>query len=256
MLKLFLVMVGCCAAQGELMSNVSSRIEWVFFDVGSTLTDEGPFEKYMLEYVFKTMRDIKLDLNRRVFNETLREVVETRKLGGGGYRSLIKELVLSFTNDINQVQKVVEAYKTHVSKKYVEMQVLYPETKSVLKQLAGRYCLGVIANQPKETTKLIKKLGLTQYLKVAALSEQVGFSKPDPRIFLHALETAKCKPEKAMMVGDRLDNDIAPAKHLGMLTVRVKRGMMVYQKPLNKMEVPDYEIYSLEELVSILKSPL
>jgi len=236
------------------MSNRSSRIEWFFFDIGSTLTDEGPFEKFMLEYVFKTMRDMKLDLNRQVFDETLREVVETRKLGGGGYRSLIKELVLFFTDDMNQVKKIVEAYDTYVSKKYVEMQVLYPEIRGVLKQLAGKYGLGVIANQPKETTKLLENLGLTRFLKVVVLSEEVGFSKPDPRIFLYTLEVARCKPEKAMMVGDRLDNDIAPAKHLGMLTVRVKRGMMIYQKPLGETEVPDYEIYSLKDLIGILEN--
>jgi HAD superfamily hydrolase (TIGR01549 family) len=236
------------------MNNISSRIEWVFFDVGSTLTDEGPFEKYMLTHVFKTMQDMKLDLTRQVFNEKLREIVKTRKLGGGGYRSLIKELVLSFIDNTDQVQKIVEDYDAHVSKKYVEMQVLYPETESVLKQLSGRYSLGVVANQPREATQLIKNLGLAQYLKVAALSEQVGFSKPDRRIFLNALEAARCKPEKAMMAGDRLDNDVAPAKHLGMLTVRVKRGMMVSQKPLSKTEMPDYEVCSLEDLISILES--
>jgi len=89
---------------------------------------------------------------------------------------------------------------------------------------------------------------------VIVLSDEVGFSKPDTRIFFHALKVAGCEPEKAVMVGDRLDNDIGPAKSIGMTTVWVRRGLMTYQKPSTEMEKADYEIHTLEGLLTILKS--
>lgn len=39
--------------------------------------------------------------------------------------------------------------------------------------------------------------------------------KPDPKLFTIACAQAGCAPEDAVMIGDRLDNDIAPAKAIG-----------------------------------------
>lgn len=56
-----------------------------------------------------------------------------------------------------------------------------------------------------------------------------------------------------MMVGDRGDNDVAPAKKLGMKTVCVKQGIHKLNTPKNEFEVPDYTVDTIEELLNILK---
>lgn len=55
-----------------------------------------------------------------------------------------------------------------------------------------------------------------------------------------------------MMIGDCLDNDIYPAKSLGMKTVWIKQGFGGIQKAVNGDYEPDYEINSLSELLNIL----
>lgn len=75
--------------------------------------------------------------------------------------------------------------------------------------------------------------------------------KPDIRIFEYALDKANCIPQDACMIGDRLDNDILPAKSLGMKTVWIKQGFGALQKPFSKSEEPDYTISSLSELLKI-----
>ena len=75
--------------------------------------------------------------------------------------------------------------------------------------------------------------------------------KPDIRIFEYALGKANCIPQEACMIGDRLDNDILPAKALGMKTVWIKQGFGALQKPLLKSEEPDYTINNLTELLKI-----
>ena len=75
--------------------------------------------------------------------------------------------------------------------------------------------------------------------------------KPDPRIFETALEKAGCPPHEAVMIGDRLDNDVAPAKALGMKTVRVRQGFGVLQSPRSEADTPDFEIGSLSELPAL-----
>ena len=49
--------------------------------------------------------------------------------------------------------------------------------------------------------------------------------KPNPALFLRALERAGCDAFESCMIGDRPDNDIAPAKALGMKTVRITQGL-------------------------------
>jgi HAD superfamily hydrolase (TIGR01549 family) len=234
------------------MNENVAKLKWIFFDLGSTLTDESVFEKYMFDSVWKTLKESGAHVDRQAFNKTLKTVVAMRKSGSGGYRGIIGELALCFTKNRNQLQTVIDSYSNHVSNKYLEMQILYPEAKGVLKELMKKYGLGLIANQPRETRPRLADLGLVEYLKVIALSDEVGYSKPNRQIFLQALAEAECEPQRAMMVGDRLDNDVGPAKSVGMMTVRVRRGLMVHQTPLTQTEIPDYEILTLKDLLSIL----
>ena len=62
---------------------------------------------------------------------------------------------------------------------------------------------------------------------------------------------ADCRPENAVMVGDRLDNDIFPAKSLGMKTVWLRRGFGALQIPKGPKYTPDHTIDSLTELPGI-----
>ena len=78
-----------------------------------------------------------------------------------------------------------------------------------------------------------------------------GISKPDIAIFHRALAAAKCLPDNAVMIGDRLDNDIAPAKKVGMKTVWIKQGLGGLASAVHKMEQADYVIENLSELLEL-----
>lgn len=75
--------------------------------------------------------------------------------------------------------------------------------------------------------------------------------KPDKRLFEIALEKAKCSAQEAVMIGDRLDNDIAPAKALGMRTLWIQQGFGALQHPLSPADTPDYTIGSLRDLADL-----
>lgn len=54
------------------------------------------------------------------------------------------------------------------------------------------------------------------------------------------------------MVGDRVDNDIVPAKALGMKTIWIKQGFGKYWKISSEREQADHEVDNLSELLEIL----
>lgn len=83
---------------------------------------------------------------------------------------------------------------------------------------------GVVANSWPDPARLLRAdaeaLGLAGLLDVMVFSEEVGVSKPQPEIFLHALARLEVEPFDAMYVGDRLDTDVQGAASVGMSTVQ------------------------------------
>ena len=72
-------------------------------------------------------------------------------------------------------------------------------------------------------SRRLAELGLLRHFDVVALSEEVGRFKPDPALFRSRRSTARGSPPGCcLMVGDRLDNDLAPARGLGLATAWVR----------------------------------
>ena len=110
----------------------------------------------------------------------------------------------------------------------------------------------MIANQNYGTAQRLKNWNLLQFFEMIAASAELDMAKPDPAIFEWALKQADCSPQNAVMVGDRMDNDVAPAKRLGIHTVRLKRGLGAYHEPQSDDEIPEFSISTLEELLDLL----
>ncbi|MDE6762471.1 MAG: HAD family hydrolase [Oscillospiraceae bacterium] len=83
------------------------------------------------------------------------------------------------------------------------------------------------------------------------MSECVDLFTPDRRCFEYALAEVGCAPGEAVMIGDRLDNDISPAKSIGMKTVRIVQGLYSVQKAESGGLFADREINKLSELLEI-----
>ncbi len=201
-------------------------IKWIFFDVGSTLADETEAYNDRIRVAIKGT-----DITFEQFNEKRIEFTKQNLKGD------------------------IEAFKFFGLAKppwNKENEIPYAGAKDILKLLYNKeYKIGIIANQSLGTAKRLEKWGLLEYISVVAASAELGISKPDERIYLKALEMAGCLAENAVMIGDRLDNDIFPAKKLGMKTIWIKQGFAIYQNPTNSDYEADYTINSLTDLNDI-----
>lgn len=90
--------------------------------------------------------------------------------------------------------------------------------------LAPHYRLGIIANQPHQVEDVLADRGMLQYFEVLGVSDKLNLHKPNPAFFEWALKEAGVEPHEALMVGDRIDNDVKPAKALGMKTAWLRLG--------------------------------
>jgi HAD superfamily hydrolase (TIGR01549 family) len=197
--------------------------KWIFFDIGSTLVDES--ECYEVRYKETTDGT---DVSYQEFKDKIIE--------------------LAATND-NPYKEAVKFFGLQKTKWYKELEKPYPFTESVLAKLSEKYKLGIIANQSAGSEKRLVDWGIGKYFDLVIASAEEGVEKPNPEIFKIALDRAKCESHNAVMVGDRLDNDIIPAKKIGMKTVWVKQAFAKYQPD---SDIPDYIINTLDEINNIL----
>lgn len=116
---------------------------------------------------------------------------------------------------------------------------------AALERLAARYPLVMVANQGLHARGLLEGAGLDRYFRRLLLSDELGVAKPDERIFRLALETLDLPPERVAMLGDRLDLDVEPARRLGMLAIRIRRGPFACQTPSHPAEQPHLTFNSL-----------
>jgi putative hydrolase of the HAD superfamily len=113
--------------------------------------------------------------------------------------------------------------------------------------------LGLAANQPHATLAVLDTHGIGQYFHHREVSGTHGYRKPDVRLFLRCCEDLSVTPGECIMVGDRIDNDIAPARVLGMRTVLFRTGRHAAQQPRSVDEVPDAELRDVVGLRAALE---
>jgi putative hydrolase of the HAD superfamily len=106
--------------------------------------------------------------------------------------------------------------------------------------------MGLLTNASRGLVSVYAELGLGPYLDFVVTSEEAGGDKPQPPIFLMALEQAGVEPAEAYHVGDQYNIDIAGARGVGIGPVLIDR----YEQYPDVTDCP--RIQDLGELVSLL----
>ena len=124
----------------------------------------------------------------------------------------------------------------------------FPETTAILEDLKDVVRLVLVTNGASDLQRLkLESSGLAGYFDDVLVSGDIGFGKPHPLYFEHALRLADAGPEETLMVGDSLKNDIGGAQESGI------RGVWVNRNGKNPGEIlPFAEIKNLLDLRSLL----
>jgi HAD superfamily hydrolase (TIGR01509 family) len=95
---------------------------------------------------------------------------------------------------------------------------LLDHADTVIPQLAREYRLGVVSNYPHGTVVAasLERFGLRRHFATVVVSFDTGWIKPHPDCYRPALDALPAAPERTLMVGDDLTNDVRGAKALGL----------------------------------------
>lgn len=128
----------------------------------------------------------------------------------------------------------------------------YPDVIPCLQTLADMgLTLGIAGNQPARAETVLHELGLP--VAFIASSAGWGVEKPSPEFFARIVSEAGVPPEEIAYIGDRLDNDVLPARQAGMFAIFLRRGPWGHLHA-HRPEVAsaNVAIESLEELPPLL----
>ena len=105
----------------------------------------------------------------------------------------------------------------------VEREDFYEDALPCLERLREcGFTLGLAGNQPPHARNALVECGLN--VDFVATSAGWGVEKPAPEFFQRVIDEAGCPAPEIAFVGDRVDNDVVPAKRAGMFAVHIRRG--------------------------------
>ena len=226
--------------------------QMVLFDIGDVLFDETPQHSWLFHTLLLTLRAHGKDVAWDDFNDTRKRLAAQ----GPNPEAAIKGALAAYCANDSETEtlwlQARDAYQ--LLRKPRPFGLLLDGITPVLKDLRRDFRLGIVANQHPPVAQAIADYGLAPLFKVVVISEIVHLFKPDPTIFQYALHEAGLMPREALFVGDRPDNDIAPAKSVGMRTVRFKRGIQyVHYNPTDPALTADATVTDVSDLAAAVR---
>lgn len=187
-------------------------IDILMLDIGGVLIRDDLVESMYLWGIFNALRKVQPGLTIGQFFSAREDLMMQ------GRTDWLSLYALQFLEESQLARAISESWSA-VLDNWADLSVPVPKAVETVERLASRTRLGLVANQPREIRQTLRTLDLERYFEVTAVDAELHYSKPDPRIFRWALAQVGVPPHRAMMVGDRVDNDIAGARRVGMRTL-------------------------------------
>lgn len=215
------------------MPRYSARmIRAVIFDVGECLVDETTEYGAWADW---------LGVPRHTFHSMFGAVIAQ----GRDYRDVFQEFRPGF-----DLYAEREARAEAGQPETFGEEDLYPDVRDALKALrADGLWLGIAGNQTVRAGGILREL-FTPDVDLIGTSDDWGASKPDPTFFQRVAGVVPAEPDEMLYVGDRVDNDIQPARAAGMHTALVHRGpwATIQWRSEQAQKLPTFRVETLLEL--------
>lgn len=213
----------------------------VLFDVGGPLNTEIEHERGIDALITAVVEDAGVVVTADAYAAAVHHAVHS--YAPDAHPAIIWHLV---GGDPKLAARCMEAFRSTQREIPFELRGGMVE---LLAELDGRGLkLGLAANQPHQTIEVLDAHGVGAWFHHREVSGTHGYRKPDLRLFARCCDDLGVEPAECVMVGDRIDNDIWPAKHIGMKTVLFRTGRHIEQRPRSHEDVPDAEVRGVAEL--------
>lgn len=237
-------------------SGVTSALDAVFFDIDDTLFSTTVFADKARRAAIDAMIRAGLAAERSDAIRELDDVIaEFSSNYGGHFDKVLDRLGPEACAGHNRAVIVAAGVVAYHETKWRELKV-YDDVYEVLQWLAttplvrGIISAGITIKQAEK----VVRLEILEFLTPSAIffTDQIGFSKPNPKLYRRVLQRLKLEPSRCLYVGDNPTHDIDPCNQEGWQTVRIRRsGRHAHEEGATR---PHHEIRDFYELRRILQA--
>ena len=224
-------------------------IKLILIDIDNTLLDFDAFVNVFLSEHFGDLS--KTGPVFRKINDLLWRQLEE---GGLTFSELKKrrwKMVLDELGQKGNGEKMEEQFRNEMH----ESSIPVTNAMEMLKELSQQYMLCTASNGPYEQQvhRLILA-GMDHYFAMHFISEEIGYSKPDPRFFEVAFErinrnrSVPFAEEEILIIGDSLTSDMEEGRRAGIHTCFYNRNGI----DIHGIQV-DYAVNDLAEIAGLLE---
>jgi len=215
----------------------------IFFDIDNTLFPTAEFAELARRNAIRAMIETGLDASEKEIYAELKKLIREK---GSNYSNHFDILLrrMGVARPARYVAAAVAAY--HNTKSSIQPYPEVPQTLMELKKRGYRLYVATNGDAVKQWDKLIR-MGIHLLFEDVFVSGEMGEEK-GASFFRRVLAHVKANPSECIMVGDRMDSDIIPAKKLGIYTVRIMQGP--YSKQKGKA---DAKIRKFSELLGVAR---
>ena len=203
--------------------NKKIMVKDIFFDLDHTLWDfdknsmlafKRVFKKFKITIEFDAFLKIYEPINVEYWKKYREDKVSKENLRRGRLIDSFNFFDLIYTTE--KIDEIADAYIQELPFD----NHLFEGALEILDYLILKYKLHIITNGFEEVQhKKLKNSGIDHYFSTVTTSEEVGVKKPNPKVFLTALNKANSLPTQSVMIGDSLEADILGANNIGMQTI-------------------------------------
>jgi len=212
-----------------------ARLKTILFDVDDTLFSTTAFAKRARQNAVRAMIAAGLNVpEEEVLHELSEVLAEFSSNYEHHYDRLLQRLGERKFAGKNPALIVAAGVVAYHDTKFRELEP-FEDVRPLLESLqAAGIQTGVLTHgwTAKQSEKLVR-LGIVPFLDPQAvfISDQVGISKPNPKLYAKALEELKREPGEVMYVGDSPAHDITPPQSIGMVAVWARRACRIWRPP-------------------------
>ena len=127
---------------------------------------------------------------------------------------------------------------------------LFAGGEAVLAELSQKNCLIALTNGNAD----LSLIGIAHYFQGSFNAEQVGAAKPNPAMFLAALQHAGATVETSIHVGDQPVDDIQAAQQVGMKTIWANYAQAIWPQGLPPADLEITDIRQLPQAIQQLRA--
>ena len=216
-------------------------IKNICLDAGGVILDESLFEENSSKIITKIIKKYDPKYTIEKYWKDVDEAVYR-------YVPKVYDYIL-YKNiiDIDEYRKSKEQYKNEIkcpNKDFVLMDGIH----NFLTIFSKEYCIGILGQYGNDFRQFLDNKGILKYFTFSEIQDDYKITKPNPKYFEAILEKCKCRAEESIMIGDRIDKDIIPAKMVGMKTIRIKIGIHKGQEPRTPEEIPNLTVEKIKEI--------